>query len=233
MIEGNYFNEYCTYRYNRVRDFLKGFVNTDSSLIEIGCGTGNILAFLRREADLKNIAGIDISEKALLKAYEKGIIETYKGSILDFEFVSTINKKYDFVILGAILHHLVGRTTRESKYNTIHAIENSLNITKDGGYLIIVEPIFEPQIIGVIIFYVKKFVSIFTKKRVSIFGYWNNLGYPVVYYFTQKNLINIFQEIKALKLFNVWEDITLPTLFMRVLGVKKRADLTLIFKKTS
>jgi len=121
------------------------------------------------------------------------------GSILDEKITDIVNEKYDFVIIGAVLHHLVGKNRKISKENVKLAISNALKILKTGGHLIILEPIFEPKISMDTLFYIKKFVISITNKRVPIFNYWFNIKAPLVSYLTEKELLKIlkvFEEVK-------------------------------------
>lgn len=101
-------------RYNFSIKMLKKYANSNSSLIDVGCGVGNILEFIDKSINLRRLAGIEPSLNLLSQAKRKGF-SVYHGNILDDSFISTINETFDFAILGAVLHHLVGRTDKKRK----------------------------------------------------------------------------------------------------------------------
>lgn len=192
--------EYSLERYKFVIEVINEYANENSNLIDIGCGSGNILELIRKTTKIKNLAGLDIANNYLdivKKRLES--CKVYLGSILDEKITDIVNEKYDFVLIGAVLHHLVGKNRKISRENVKLAITNALKILKMGGHLIILEPIFEPKISMDILFYIKKFVISITNKRVSIFSYWFNIGAPLVSYLTEKELLKIlkgFEEVK-------------------------------------
>lgn len=222
--------EYSEDRYEYIVDFLNRNLKADANIIEVGCGSGNILKYIGEKTNIKNLYGIDISEKALTVARKRGA-HTYLGSITDKSFISGIKIKFDFVILGAILHHLAGKNRETSYFESYKAIKNSILLLKDNGYVCILEPIFEPSFIGDLIFYVKKFISKLTSKRVPVFGYWNNIGPPVVSYFTKDTLLKIVEHFDNIEIVEEYEKELKRSFLMKLFFVKKRSDLTLILRK--
>ena len=222
--------EYSEDRYEYIVDFLNRHFEADANIVEIGCGSGNILKYIDEKTKIKNLYGIDISEKALAIARKRGI-NTYLGSITDRRFVSNIEVKFDLVILGAILHHLVGRNRKTSYFESYRALKNSILLLKDNGYICILEPIFEPSFVGDLIFYIKKSVGKLTSKRVPVFGYWNNIGPPVVSYFTKDTLLKIVKDLNNFEIIDIYEKELKRSFLMKLFFIKKRSDLTLILRK--
>ena len=116
-----YFNdhtpEYSVGRYHHAVEAINRYGVIGASLIDIGCGCGNVLEFVHTHTKVGQLAGIDISEKYLSQCRTRLDLETFCGSILDSGFVKSINQRYDFAILGAVLHHLVGNTRVQSRYS--------------------------------------------------------------------------------------------------------------------
>jgi hypothetical protein len=64
------------------------------------------------------------------------------------------------------------------------ALTNSLKLLKPGGALIVIEPTFSPRLVMDAVFWVKKAVTLVTSDRLPLGYYWNNIGAPVVSYYT-------------------------------------------------
>ncbi len=180
--------EYGTARLEFAARFIAEHSGPESSLIDLGCGTGNTLVYLSEQAGIDRVAGLDVSRNCLERLRARLDCETHHGSILDDEVVAGIEGDYDFAIVAAVLHHLIGRTRAESKRHAMLAIDNALALLKPGGHLIVHEPIYYPSWAMSAVFYVKKGVTRITGKRVPLLGYWNNIGAPVVSYYTNEEL---------------------------------------------
>jgi len=219
--------EFSTVRYKEVVNFINA-LQKDISILDVGCGTGNVLEFIIRETGVKNVCGVDIDEEALCAARARGL-RVFNLSILD-DICGTLNEKFDVVILGAVLHHLVGRTRNESLQLSHKALLNATKLLKNGGYLIIVEPTFKPFWLLGAVFYVKRFFSLFTHSRVAVLNYWNNLGPPVVSYLTTQKLLQIAGEFKELSIVKKLQESNEVTFLMNLFFLKKYQVL-LIYQK--
>lgn len=227
----NYTPEYSVGRLAHVVTAIKCYGPKNGSLLDIGCGTGNTLEFVRNKTSLKNFYGMDVSQKCLLKTKERIDCDTFLGSILDSNFIDKISERFNFVLLSAVLHHLIGKTRKESKAYSFLAIQNCLRLLKDDGYLIIMEPTFCPSIAMDIIFYIKKLLTKITSKRVSMFGKYNNLGAPVVSYFTDKQLLKMVNDIKSCRIVEKNIEERKVSFLWRFALIKHRRDATIVVKK--
>ena len=180
--------EYSLERLRHAADFVRRHASPDASLIDLGCGVGNTLAYVKEAAGLSNVAGADVSERCLQETRARVGCPTYRGSVFDPRFVEAIGRRFDFAIQAAVLHHLIGRTRSESRRYAELAVANAARLLKPGGHLIVVEPIFYPALAMDAVFYVKKLMSAVSGRRVGIGGYWNNIGAPVVSYYTNEQL---------------------------------------------
>ena len=81
---------------------LAGLLEPNATVLDIGCGDGTLLRYL---TETKNIQGkgIDVSERALALAREKGI-EVYQGDLTDDSFA--IDGSYDYILMIDVLEHL-------------------------------------------------------------------------------------------------------------------------------
>jgi SAM-dependent methyltransferase len=229
-----YFNAHLTeYPLERMKFALSTIIKyarPDSSLVDIGCGTGNVLEWVKDSTPIQILAGIDNSSNYLMKTCERVQCRTYQGSILDREFINGISERYDFALLGAVLHHLIGRTRRQSRNLAMEAIRNSLYLLKPGGILLIVEPVFYSSFVIDIIFYVKKFLSLISTKRFELrHGY--NIGAPVVSYFTNEQLVGMINTLDDAALLDM--EIIEQRIRSFPASILKRTNTTLAVKKNS
>jgi SAM-dependent methyltransferase len=133
-----------------------------------------------------------VSERLLERARDEVPgCETHLGSILDEALVARIGPRFDFAIIAAVLHHLIGRTRQESHELARVAVGNALDLLRPGGHLIVVDEAFSPKLAVDALFYLKKGLTRVTSKRVGVFGYWNNIGPPVVSYYSERELLDM------------------------------------------
>lgn len=233
----SYFDEnlilYENWRFDPAIKFINQNANEDSSLIDIGCGIGNVLKYISDTTHLKNLNGIDVSPQCLQETREKIKCTTHLGSILDNHFIDNIKGNYDFVVLGAVLHHLVGSTRRASRRMAIWGIQNSLRLLKEGGHLIILEPTFSPSFMMAVVFWIKKIITKITPKRIEFFAELNNIGAPVVSFYTNDQLGQMINDAGDSKIVETASHARTITKLMRIALIRESAETTFIIQKTS
>jgi len=97
------------YRHQIIKQLVISNSTDESKLIvDMGCGTGELLSYLARDIGTQNLLGLDISKVGILKAQEKfpnlnfGLIE-----INEFGLHSTsIQSRADIIICSEVLEHL-------------------------------------------------------------------------------------------------------------------------------
>ena len=91
------------YYYQNLKEILREFVPVDKTVLEIGCGTGDILASVEPKYGI----GADLSPKMIEIAKSK-----YNGfTNLDFYVSDEIPKrKFDFILMIDVIEHLENRT---------------------------------------------------------------------------------------------------------------------------
>lgn len=86
--------------------FVKDYISEEDEILEIGCGTGNLLYQLQNHG-YKKLTGIEPSEKNVDGIIDRWNIKCYVGALGDN--ISEIrDKKYKLVILEGVLEHILG-----------------------------------------------------------------------------------------------------------------------------
>jgi len=159
------------------------------SICDVGSGTGSNLHKLAEQLSPARCVAFDISNKSLQKIAERyPTIETKQLSILDDEEIQEFSQTFDVVLLAAVLHHLVGSNPRTSLLHAQEGMKNALTLVKPGGILVVLEPVFRPSWAMKILFFVKKALTSFSNKRISVAGYWNNIGAPLVMMYSESQV---------------------------------------------
>lgn len=223
--------EYSDKRSVYIEDVLNRLANEESSLVDIGCGAGTLLKQIEKNTPIRKFCGIDLSEKILEKCKERVNCDVYLGSICDADFMGSVPEKYDFAIVASVLHHLIWKNRIQSMAFAKQAVENSLKVVKAGGYLILLEPTFRPAFMMSALFYVKKLVTKFTTERVGVFGYWNNIGEPVVSYFTHQQLIAMLASIDGCDIYETIAEKQEISWVIRMAGIWGRANSFVVLRK--
>lgn len=228
--------EFHEARLDRSLAVIREYAHADTSLVDVGCGVGNILELVARQTCVRHLSGIDVSSNCLQKAQERltasgFACEPHQGSILDMGFVQTLSERFDFVLLAAVLHHLIGRTRSASRCLAEKALTSCIELLRPGGYLIIAEPVFYPRITMDVVFWIKKLVTAMTDERVSIFGYWNNLGAPVVSYYRTEDLIEMLKKHTEAEIKDVHLVDKKRNLLFKLAMITAHRNATIVVKK--
>lgn len=81
---------------------LAGLVKAGTSVLDIGCGDGATLAYLRDKAGVRG-RGLDISAEAVARTRQKGIeADKADASARDFQ----VDVTYDHIIISEVLEHI-------------------------------------------------------------------------------------------------------------------------------
>lgn len=205
-----YFNdhvpEYHTARVEHVVEAIKKYGQPGSSLLDLGCGVGNTLDYLKTETGISEIAGLDVSQQCCAITRERLGCPVVCASVTDRDALAPFAGQFDFVLLAAVLHHLIGPTRSASRAAAVAAVENAMTALRPGGYLIVVEPIFSPQRLVTGVFYLKQVLSRLSSRRIELGNKWNNIGAPVVSYFDNPGLVAVLYDGGAPVLVERWVD---------------------------
>ena len=177
------------------------------------------------------LAGIDVCPRSLDEARARTGCETHHGSILDARLVAGLAGRFDFAVLGAVLHHLVGWTRRAARARARRAVAHAVSLVRPGGHVILHEPVFYPSWTMDLVFYAKRAASAVTSRRLELFDRWNNLGPPVVSYYTNEDLrLLVEADPRAEILDQRSVPAYLPSL-QRAAGIRRREDTTLVVRR--
>lgn len=86
------------YYWNEITNYSKYFSHEDSSVLEIGCGSGDLLAGI----DGNRKVGIDFSEEMITWAKEKHSGKNIEFTVMDANNI-TLNEKFDLIIISNLI----------------------------------------------------------------------------------------------------------------------------------
>jgi SAM-dependent methyltransferase len=224
--------EYSLGRYSVLVEFLRADATDGASVLDIGCGSGSGLKLLVDHTPIADVAGLDVSPAYLDKcaALLPGC-QTCLASILDEDLQIKVGRRFRYVLAGALLHHLVGRDRPESLAHAREGLRAAWSLVEEGGGLVVMEPTYSPRWLMSSLFHVKRLVSRVASGRVTLFGHWNNIGEPIVSYFSHDELV---REVAALpgagKALEVEGARRIPWPW-RLAGVTRRAESVVIARK--
>jgi SAM-dependent methyltransferase len=187
--------EYSVKRLSFAAQAIAERTDAGSSLVDLGCGAGNTLAYLVEATPVRDVVGVDVSTQLLERCRQAVDCPVYRASIVDDDLATILGRTFDVAVVAAVLHHLIGRTRAGSRAYARAAIRNALRLLNPGGHLVIVEPILYPRLAMDAVFYVKKALSSVTDRRI-FFGdnYWTNFGAPVVSYYGNLELQKMVED---------------------------------------
>lgn len=110
--------------YNETYDLFCDEIKISApSILDIGCGPGNISKYISNKIKDADIFGIDYSEKMIELA--KRNVPKARFEVVDCREIKQINKKFDAVISGFFLPYLNLKEANELFSNVHHLLKNS------------------------------------------------------------------------------------------------------------
>jgi SAM-dependent methyltransferase len=216
--------DYDRSRFGTAVSWVAEHAREGDALFDVGCGTGQMLEAMAA-AGVDRLAGCDLSAEALTTARERVEFTAHHRSILDEAFVTGLAASFRFVTMSAVLHHLVGRTRRASRLRAEHAVTHALRLLTPDGLLLIIEPTYSPGGAMTVLFWTKRVLGVFGR-RIEL-GRWNNIGAPVVSYYTPAQLRGLVASAGGRVLRRHDRPARLRRL-PRILGIRGRWETTLL-----
>ena len=123
-----------------------------------GGGSGYFLELVIENTCVKETYNVEL----VYKTYNKQVNEDICLMGADALHLPFKNCSFEWVVIKNLLHHLVGRTRKESKAFAKKAVEELTRVTKDGGFIIILDQYNKHRLFSTIIFYLTLFFSVFS-----------------------------------------------------------------------
>ena len=206
--------------------FLQERGDAATRLIDVGCGDGSTLRYVRENTPIRDLTGLDITDRYLQRAKARFGCRTILGSVLDPKLVADHHQQFDVCLLASVLHHLIGRTRGASSRLAQTAIDHVLHLVRPGGHLVLFEPCHGPIALMTAVFWIKKTVGTFTNRRLEIHAKWFNPGQPVVSYYTVQQVEAFCRHSKPARI--IHKSISAPKKLFRIIN---REELGLIIEK--
>ena len=164
-------------------------------VIDLGCGDGSVLRYLSGRVPDLEVVGVDPSPNYVERGRADGL-DVRTGSILDPDLRDEVGDGYDAVLVVAVLHHLVGRSRRQSRDFVRQALANAAGLLAPGGRLLIYEPTYRPRLGMDVLFLVKSLaVRLFGNRRIELGRRWLNIGAPLVSYYSTDELAAVLDDL--------------------------------------
>ena len=199
----DYFDRHC-HEYGRERikgvaKVLRPLIGPDARLVDVGAGTGGNLARLSRALGIDDITALDVSAESLERVRKRlPQADVACVSVLEPAQMQPLAGQFDVVLMAAVLHHLVGPTRSASRRCALEGLRNAASLARPGGLVVVLEPVFTPRgVLGHVadpsgaLFWTKRAVTLVTSERVPVLGYWNNIGAPVVSFYSFREVSNM------------------------------------------
>lgn len=121
--------------YNNTSMIINRALKSNDVVLDIG--NGGIVNYDFERLSLLHCADLAISNVAVKRYENFSNIKFIKADIMD---MSEINENtYDVVIVQAVIHHLAGRSLRDTHMNVDSALKECMRVLKPKGKLLIIE----------------------------------------------------------------------------------------------
>lgn len=112
--------------YNDTLDIFCNQLAPNSTVLDVGCGPGNISVYLRSKNPSFSIVGIDVSDEMIKLAKQN--LPSDHFEVMDVKVVNQLNHRFDAIVCGFCLPYL-------SKEESLSLIKNAHSLLNDQGIL--------------------------------------------------------------------------------------------------
>jgi ubiquinone/menaquinone biosynthesis C-methylase UbiE len=111
-----------------VKDFMNNLSKKNGKLLDVGCGTGETMVYVKRNFKDWEVNGVDVSREAVNFAKKRGFTEVFLGKADRLPFKSN---QFDAILLLDVIEHLD---------NSVSSILEMKRVLKPGGKILITCP---------------------------------------------------------------------------------------------
>ncbi len=111
------------------RTLLCGLIgNRQKDILDVGCGTGETLVFLKEKGLAQNVYGVDKSPLAVKYARQRGLVNVREGLASKLPYK---NESFDLVLFLDVLEHIK---------DDVGAVKEAKRVLRPGGRVIVTSP---------------------------------------------------------------------------------------------
>ncbi len=126
--------------YKNSAKIINKFINSGDYVIDVG--NGGVINYNLKPIESLICADLEYNELAVERYKLESKVKFIEADVLKMD--EFVYDKFDIVILQTVIHHLAGKTYKETEHNTLVALKQCLKVLKRNGKLIIVESTVEP-----------------------------------------------------------------------------------------
>lgn len=109
--------------YNESYDFFHNALNkNDASILEIGCGPGNITKYLLNKQPALHVLGIDVAPNMITRAQKNNPTATFK--VMDARNIASLHENFDGIIAGFVLPYISKQELKEFLADCINLLNH-------------------------------------------------------------------------------------------------------------
>ncbi|MDF1613248.1 class I SAM-dependent methyltransferase [Stygiobacter electus] len=131
--DGWFYDSFIAPNQDRLFSLIKEIIKPDSSVIDVGCGTGRLSFFIADK--VSKVAGIDLSQKNIQKANDNlSKNPNKKISFVHTDISSMIskNEKFDYAVMTYVIHEV----NEEKRVELLQQLSQVANKIIIGDYLV-------------------------------------------------------------------------------------------------
>ena len=110
--------------YNHTYDFLLNQLKVENAtLLELGCGPGNVSKYLKKQNKLLSITGIDVSPNMIQIAKQN--LPTSNFEVMDVREVGKLNGQFNAIVCGFVIPYLNKKDCKKLFNDCLNLLESN------------------------------------------------------------------------------------------------------------